>query len=143
MFVPHSKTATPLAPCGQPEHEDCGLRLVLDRLGEKWTVMTIAELASGPRRYRQLQRALYGVTQRMLTLTLQRLERDGFVNRTVEPTVPPAVTYALTQRGEAFAIQVAGLVDWSRANKRAIEESRQDYDGRRAVSPRPYMVVPE
>ncbi len=143
MFVPHSKTVAPLDPCGQPEHEDCGLRLVLDRLGEKWTVMTIAELASGPRRYRQLQRALHGVTQRMLTLTLQRLERDGFVSRTVEPTIPPAVTYALTERGQGFAEQVAGLVDWSRANRQVIEQSRQDYDRRRAASPRPYIVVPE
>jgi len=143
MFVTHNTMTAPLAPCGQSELEDCGLRLVLDRLGEKWTVMTMAELASGPRRYRQLQRALQGVTQRMLTLTLQRLERDGYVSRTVEPTVPPAVTYALTERGSGFAVQVAGLVDWSRANKGAIEQSRQDYDRQRAATSRPYIVVPE
>lgn len=120
-----------LESCGTPEHEDCGLRLVLDRLGEKWTVMTIAELANSPRHYNDLERALHGVTQRMLTLTLRRLERDGMVSRTVEPTNPPSVTYALTERGRSLAGMVVGLVEWSKANKDAILTSQQIFDDRR------------
>ena len=76
-----------LEPCGSTDHVDCGLRLVLDRLGEQWTVMTLAELSVGPRRYRELERSLDGISQRMMTLTLRRLERDGHVLRHVTPTV--------------------------------------------------------
>lgn len=131
MFAEENFAEDTLRPCGQPDHEDCGLRLVLDRLGEKWTVMTMAELAAGPRRYRVLQRALQGITQRMLTLTLRRLERDGLVSRSVEPTNPPSVTYALTHRGETLAALVVGLVDWSRAHKNGIEASQAAFDMRR------------
>lgn len=70
------------------EHPDCGIREVLDRLGDKWSVLIIVELANGPRRFRQLQRAIAGISQRMLSLTVRRLERDGLVLRTVPPTVP-------------------------------------------------------
>lgn len=125
-----------LEPCGQPEHEDCGLRLILDRLGEKWTVMTIVELLAAPRRYRELERSLYGVTQRMLTLTLRRLERDGLISRSVEPTNPPSVTYALTERGRSFSAVVADLVQWSKANKEPIMASQQDFDRRHEDVPR-------
>lgn len=131
MFVAKTEMMPNLESCGDPEHEDCGLRLILDRLGEKWTVMTIAELANSPRRYNDLERALHGVTQRMLTLTLRRLERDGMVNRTVEPTNPPSVTYALTERGQSFADVVVGLITWSRANKNAILTSQKIFDDRR------------
>lgn len=130
MFAANLTPDDALKPCGSDQHEDCGLRLVLDRLGEKWTVMSLAELTAGPRRYRELERSLEGVTQRMLTLTLRRLERDGFVSRTVEPTNPPSVTYALTQRGRSFASVVASLVDWSRVNKDAIVTSQNDFDNR-------------
>ena len=79
------RTRTPLSPCGLPGHDDCGLTLVLDRLGEKWTVMTLAELSAGPRRYRELERGLEGISQRMMTLTLRRLERDGAASRYAVP----------------------------------------------------------
>ncbi|MGE4328188.1 MAG: winged helix-turn-helix transcriptional regulator [Pseudodonghicola sp.] len=119
-----------LSPCGAPEHEDCGLRLSLDRLGEKWTVMTLAELSNGPRRYRELERGLVGISQRMMTLTLRRLERDGYVLRHVEATVPPAVTYELSALGHSFAAQVVTLVAWSQKNKAAIEKAQGEYDRR-------------
>jgi len=119
-----------LEPCGSPDHEDCGIRLVLDRLGEQWTVMALAELSAGPKRYRQLERALVGVSQRMMTLTLRRLERDGHVRRLVEPTVPPSVTYELTELGRSFADQVASLVTWSRLRKAEIETARTSFDDR-------------
>jgi DNA-binding HxlR family transcriptional regulator len=130
MFAATKLEIRTLEPCGTPEHEDCGLRLTLDRLGEKWTVMAIAELSAGPRRYREIERALSGVTQRMLTLTLRRLERDGLVDRHVEPTNPPSVTYSLTSRGIGFSAITAGLVEWSREHKEAILSSREAYDGR-------------
>lgn len=130
MFAATKQTPDMLEPCGSAEHEDCGLRLTLDRLGEKWTVMTIAELSAGPRRYREIERALSGVTQRMLTLTLRRLERDGFVDRHVEPTNPPSVTYSLTPRGVGFSSIAAGLVTWSQEHKSQILAARDAYDAR-------------
>lgn len=122
------RAITPLTPCGASDHEDCGLRLILDRLGEQWTVMALAELSAGPRRYRELERALEGISQRMMTLTLRRLERDGHVLRHVAPTVPPSVTYELSHLGRSFAAQVAGLVTWSRRNKSAIEAAQAKFD---------------
>lgn len=120
----------PLEPCGSLDHEDCGLRMILDRLGEQWTVMALAELAPGPRRYRELERSLEGISQRMMTLTLRRLERDGHVLRHVEPTVPPSVTYELSALGRSFALEVASLVVWSRRHKAEIEGARARFDAR-------------
>lgn len=122
-----------MEPCGAPDHEDCGIRLILDRLGEQWTVMTLAELSAGPRRYRELERALSGISQRMMTLTLRRLERDGHVLRHVELTVPPSVTYELTALGRSFATQVASLVVWSRQSKHEIEAAQATFDKRPTV----------
>lgn len=124
------RQATAIAPCGAPDHPDCGLRLVLDRLGEQWTVKTLAELAAGPRRYRALERALAGISQRMMTLTLRRLERDGLVLRHVTPTIPPSVTYELSPLGHSLASQIAALVAWSGENKGAIEAAQADFDRR-------------
>ena len=120
-----------LEPCGGADHEDCGIRLILDRLGEQWTVMALAELSAGPRRYRELERALAGISQRMMTLTLRRLERDGLVLRHVEPTVPPSVTYELSPLGHSFAAQVAALARWSRHNKAGIDAAREAFDQRK------------
>lgn len=119
-----------LKPCGTSDHEDCGIRLMLDRLGEQWTVMALAELSAGPRRYRELEHALAGISQRMMTLTLRRLERDGHVLRHVEPTVPPSVTYELTELGRSFADQVASLIIWSRRHKAEIEMAHERFDQR-------------
>ncbi|WP_312798655.1 helix-turn-helix domain-containing protein [Tianweitania sp.] len=131
MFDTHTDVRIPdLAPCGSADHEDCGLRMILDRLGEQWTVMTLAELSAGPRRYRELERALLGISQRMMTLTLRRLERDGHVLRHVEPSIPPSVTYELSPIGQSFAAQVAALVEWSRRTKSGIEASRASFDAR-------------
>lgn len=118
----------PFQPCGNSDHPDCGLRNVLDRLGEQWTVITLAELSAGPRRYRALERSIEGISQRMLTLTLRRLERDGYVLRHVEPTIPPQVTYELSTLGQSFAQQVALLVRWSSNHKVTIESARENFD---------------
>ncbi|MEV2241970.1 helix-turn-helix domain-containing protein [Micromonospora sp. NPDC049891] len=121
-------SAAELEPCGQADHPDCGIRDVLDRIGDKWSVLVIVELASGPRRFRQLQRAIDGISQRMLTLTVRRLERDGLVRRTVYPTVPAWVDYRLTQTGASLTHLVKALADWSLQHRTTIAQARQDYD---------------
>ncbi|MFF2407322.1 winged helix-turn-helix transcriptional regulator [Streptomyces sp. NPDC058092] len=117
-----------LAPCGHEEHPDCGIRDVLDRIGDKWSVLVIVELAGGPRRFRELQRAIDGISQRMLTLTVRRLERDGLVLRTVYPTVPAQVDYRLTETGAGLTHLVKSLADWSLIHRAAIAEARHQYD---------------
>ncbi|WP_422739098.1 winged helix-turn-helix transcriptional regulator [Micromonospora sp. WMMD729] len=88
----------------------------------------IVELAAGPRRFRQLQRAIHGISQRMLTLTVRRLERDGLVLRTVYPSVPAQVDYRLTETGASLTHLVKALTDWSLAHREAIAAARQAYD---------------
>jgi len=117
-----------LEPCGRDEHPDCGIRDVLDRVGDKWSVLVIVELASGPRRFRELQRAIDGISQRMLTLTVRRLERDGLVQRTVYPTVPAQVDYRLTGTGASLTHLVKALADWSLHHRDVIAAARADYD---------------
>ena len=128
MSVGHTNGTPVVEPCGQPGHVDCGIREVLDRIGDKWSVLTIVELASGTRRFSELQRAIHGISQRMLTLTLRRLERDGLVLRTAYPTVPVSVTYELTDRGESLTHLLRQLADWSLAHKDAIADSRHAWD---------------
>ncbi|MBT2532937.1 helix-turn-helix transcriptional regulator [Arthrobacter sp. ISL-48] len=117
-----------LEPCGTQGHVDCGIRDVLDRIGDKWSVLIIVELSSGVRRFRELQRSIEGISQRMLTLTVRRLERDGLVTRTVYPTVPPQVTYELSERGRSLTHLVKQLADWSLEHKDEISQSRESYD---------------
>jgi DNA-binding HxlR family transcriptional regulator len=117
-----------LEPCGEAGHPDCGIRDVLDRIGDKWSVLVIVELASGTRRFRELQRAIDGISQRMLTLTVRRLERDGLITRTVYPTVPSQVTYQLTDRASSLTHLVKQLAEWSLTHKDAIGTSRAQYD---------------
>jgi DNA-binding HxlR family transcriptional regulator len=106
----------------------CQLRDVLDRVGDKWSVLVMALLGSGPRRYSELQHAISGISQRMLTLTLRSLERDGLVTRTVTPTSPPRVDYALTQVGETLSIEVSSLVRWAEQHREYVGKSRLRYD---------------
>lgn len=127
MSAPHT-AVTSLEPCGLPDHPDCGIRDVLDRIGDKWSVLAIVELSSSTRRFSDLQRGIHGISQRMLTLTVRRLERDGLVLRTVYPTVPATVTYQLTERGRSLTHLVKQLADWSLANKDAIAASRRQWD---------------
>lgn len=134
MFETHTdvRVDKALEPCSADNHVDCGIRHVLDRLGDRWTVKALAELSTGPRRYRELERALKGISQRMMTLTLRRLERDGHVLRHVTPTVPPSVTYELSELGQSFAAQIADLVIWSTQNKTRIEDAQQAFDARQS-----------
>jgi DNA-binding HxlR family transcriptional regulator len=120
--------ASPEAPAPSVRERDLLLRDVMDRIGDKWSVTVICRLDDGPLRFNALRRASGGITQRMLSATVRRLERDGLISRTVEATVPPSVTYALTERGRSLHAILAELVAWTEANLEEIRRSRDDYD---------------
>ncbi len=102
---------------------------VLSRVGDKWTVLVVKALATQSRRFNELKRDIGGISQQMLTRTLRTLERDGMVARSVHPTVPPQVDYALTDLGRSLAEPVMALADWTFANLPAIHANRAAYDG--------------
>jgi DNA-binding HxlR family transcriptional regulator len=117
--------------------EDCrAVSEVLSRVGDKWTVLVVSELGAGPKRFNEIRRALGSISQRMLTLTLRGLERDGLVTRTVFPTIPPRVEYQLTRLGRSLLEPVNGLSLWARQNRPSIEEARRRFDaaGSRAAT---------
>jgi DNA-binding HxlR family transcriptional regulator len=101
---------------------------VLARVGDKWTVLVIDELGEGSRRFNELRRAIKGVSQRMLTLTLKNLERDGLVSRAVTPSVPPRVDYALTDLGRSMLTPVRALGEWAAAHIPDMDAARRRYD---------------
>jgi DNA-binding HxlR family transcriptional regulator len=107
-------------------------REVLNRVGDKWSVLIVAMLGDGPRRFTELKRNIEGVSQRMLTLTLRGLERDGLVSRTVFPTIPPRVDYALTPLGETLLDPVTALGAWANDNRLRIQEARTKFDAKEA-----------
>jgi DNA-binding HxlR family transcriptional regulator len=114
--------------------EDCrAVSAVLARIGDKWSVLIVSRLGNGPIRFNALKREIGGISQRMLTLTLRGLERDGLITRTVFPTVPPRVDYALTALGRSLLVPVSALGDWARRNRSRIEEARARFD--RATEP--------
>ena len=101
---------------------------LLSRIGDKWTVLVVSTLADGPRRFNELRREIPSVSQRMLTLTLRNLERDGLVSRTVTPTIPPRVDYELTGLGHSLQKPISALADWALANVAAIHEAQARFD---------------
>ncbi len=106
----------------------CAIRDLLDRLGDKWSLLVVELLGNGTQRFTELRRAIDGISQRMLTLTLRRLERDGLVRRTVHPVVPPRVDYELTPLGESLLDAVAPLVAWTRGHREEISRARSAFD---------------
>ena len=109
--------------------EDCrAVSEVLSRVGDKWTVLVVSTLGDGPKRFNELRRALGSISQRMLTLTLRGLERDGLVTRTVFPTIPPRVDYELTGLGRSLLEPVSELGSWARKNRAAIGAARARFD---------------
>jgi len=109
--------------------EDCrAVSEVLSRVGDKWTILVVSELGNGSRRFNEIRRALGSISQRMLTLTLRGLERDGLVTRTVFPTVPPRVDYELTKLGRSLLEPVSGIGLWARQNRAAIQAARERFD---------------
>ncbi|MFT0167926.1 winged helix-turn-helix transcriptional regulator [Paraburkholderia mimosarum] len=101
---------------------------MLSRIGDKWSVLVVMQLADGPRRFNELKRAIGGISQRMLTLTLRGLERDGMITRTVFETVPPRVDYSLTELGQSLRSPVEALGMWAFEHLPAIEKARQAFD---------------
>ena len=113
--------------------EDAALiRGILDRVGDKWGILVIAVLRDAPMRYKELERAVPGISQRMLTLTLRHLERDGLLTRTVYPEVPLRVEYALTHLGVSLLEHVLGLAMWASAHTDEIRKHRNDFDSRQS-----------
>lgn len=109
--------------------EDCrAVSEILSRVGDKWTVLVVQYLGSGPMRFSELKRTIGGISQKMLTATLRGLERDGFVTRTVFPTIPPRVDYELTELGRELLTPVRALGEWARKNTLRIREARERFD---------------
>lgn len=108
-----------------PSLPECrALADVLARVGDKWTVMVVGALSTGPMRYNALRRLIDGVSQRMLTLTLKGLVQDGLVSRTLYPTIPPRVDYELTDLGRTLIDPLTTLFEWARTHRPAIEAAR-------------------
>jgi len=101
---------------------------LLSRIGDKWTVLVVQTLGSGSKRFNELRREIPSVSQRMLTLTLRNLERDGIVNRTVTPSIPPRVDYELTELGQSLQKPICGLATWATENVEAIHHAQARFD---------------
>ena len=116
------------------ETATCELRDLLDRLADKWSLLVVELLGHRTLRFTELKHQIDGISQRMLTLTLRNLERDGLVTRTVYPVVPPRVDYELTPLGRSLLDAVQPLVEWARSHRPRITSARTDYDGRAAAA---------
>ena len=127
-------TATHTGDTGPAAGEDAAycqqMRLLLDRVGEKWSLLAVIALREQPRRFNQLRRELNGVSPRMLARTLRCLERDGLVSRSVYPTVPPQVDYALTELGKSLLQPVDALLQWAWTHQPKMDQARSEFDGR-------------
>ena len=111
-----------------PASECAALAQIIDRIGDKWTVMVVGHLSGGAMRFNAIQRAIPGISHRMLTLTLRGLQRDGLVNRHSFGTVPPHVEYALTPLGHSLREPLTALAGWASANRRRVEVARAVFD---------------
>src|SRR5215467_12536724 len=129
MTRQRAQEGTPVLPSNLHEPEDCrAASEVLSRVGDKWTILVVWTLGDGPKRFNELRKALGSISQRMLTLTLRGLERDGLVTRTAFPTIPPRVDYELTRLGRSLLKPVNGLGLWPRQNRAAIADARRRFD---------------
>lgn len=106
----------------------CPIRDVLDRIGDKWSVLLVKTLKDGPLRFGVLRREIGDISQRMLTETLRHLQRDGLLYRKVYPTVPPRVEYGLTDLGRSLLVPLDQLVEWSAQNHEVVKAARKEFD---------------
>ena len=118
-----------LAVPGRPT-ATCRVREVLGRIGDKWSIFIIIRLGHGPQRFTTLKRSIDGISQRMLTVTLRGLERDGVVSRTMYPVMPPRVDYALTPLGHTLLDAVGALMAWADEHLAEVDAAREAYDAR-------------
>src|SRR5579864_555035 len=122
---------TKLLPSNLHVPEDCrAVSDVLERIGGKWSVLVVVTLGDGPKRFSELRREIASISQRMLTLTLRGLERDGLITRTVFPTIPPRVDYELTDLGRGLSQPVMALGEWAKNHQIEIETARARFDRR-------------
>jgi DNA-binding HxlR family transcriptional regulator len=129
MTVQNPQEGTRVIPGKLDVPEECrAVGEVLARVGDKWTVLVVSTLGERPMRFNELRRALGSISQRMLTLTVRALERDGLVTRTVFATVPPRVDYELTKLGRSLLEPVTALALWARRNRAGIEDARHRFD---------------
>jgi DNA-binding HxlR family transcriptional regulator len=123
-------------PVADPLSADCrAVSGILNRVGDKWSVLVIMQLGNGPRRFNEIKRMIGGISQRMLTLTLRGLERDGLVSRAVTPSIPPRVDYALTELGRDLLIPVTALGQWAIRHQACIEAARTHFDAANGADP--------
>lgn len=115
-------------PRGSPYRADCPTRHILDRIGDRWTVLIVGALWDGSARFSELRRRIEGVSQKMLTQTLRGLERDGLVHRTVHPEVPVRVEYTLTEAGRTLREPLRALQEWSITHLSDVSASQEAYD---------------
>ena len=130
FFSPEHINVPALPPSAHPEDKCRAVASVLARVGDKWSVFVIMTLIDGPMRFNELKRVISGISQRMLTLTLRGLERDGLVTRTIFPTIPPRVDYELTDLGRGLAKPVQALGKWAFEHLPEIEGARTGFDAR-------------
>jgi len=108
----------------------CPTRQVINRIGDRWSLLVLYALEAGTLRFQELRRAVDGISQKMLTQTLRLLERDGLVAREIYPTVPPRVEYSLTPMGRSLSGHIAGIREWAYTNMAHIEDARSAFDTR-------------
>jgi DNA-binding HxlR family transcriptional regulator len=131
MPVKQRQERTSLSPSNLDVPEECRtVSEVLDRVGDKWSVLVVATLGDGAKRFSELRRSIASISQRMLTLTLRGLERDGLISRTVFPTIPPRVDYELTELGRSLLRPARSLGSWARENRSRIRQARARYDAK-------------
>lgn len=128
-------TALDVAPPSGGERGDvfarnCPTRQLLDRVGDKWSILLLGMLGEGDMRFSALKRRVEGISQKMLAQTLRTLERDGLISRHVEPTVPVSVTYAITPLGQELLVALQRLIDWAETRMAAVAEAQRAYDRR-------------
>jgi DNA-binding HxlR family transcriptional regulator len=121
------KLSIPPVEPGTEQGTACPVRDVLDRIGDRWSLLVLCNLSSGPRRFSELKRAIGDISQRMLSQTVRVLERDGYLERTAYPTVPPRVDYALTPLGRSLLERVEPLVAWAHRNHERVRKARETY----------------
>jgi len=118
---------TPQGNCPPPIKDGGAVREVLDRIGDKWSLLVVGALREGPLRFGQLEKKITGISQRMLTLTLKHLVEDGVVSRTAYAEVPPRVEYEVTELGKSLVPLVIALAEWAMANREQINANRKAY----------------
>jgi DNA-binding HxlR family transcriptional regulator len=122
-------TALPPGPVTVDDHQNCPATGVLRRVGDKWSVVILSVLARGAHGFNELDRTVEGLSRRMLTRTLRGLEEEGLISRTVHPSVPPRVDYALTELGRSFLEPVTALGLWAVTHRRDLDAARTHFEG--------------